>query len=67
MTADGVPSIHTWLIDTSKISLHIPPSEGWQLPRERRAVGAAKADASLVFRTQTPEAGFLSGFSRGGG
>ena len=48
-----------------KKSLHIPLEQKGQLPRERRAVGAAKAGASLVFRAQTSKVGFLSRFSRG--
>lgn len=55
MTADGVHSIHTWLIDTSKNSLHIPPSEGWQLPRERRAVGAVLSAVGRFFAPHTPK------------
>jgi hypothetical protein len=50
----GCP-IHKLHGDTSKISLHIPPSEGWQLPRERRAVEAADTAVGRFFAPHTPK------------
>ena len=40
--------------DTSKKPLHIPLFKGGQLPRERRAVGAAKPAVGRSFRAPHP-------------
>ena len=50
LSPDTIAWQHKTAIATSKNSLHIPLEQKGQLPRERRAVGAAKAAARRFFR-----------------
>ena len=51
---------------TQETPLHIPLKRARQLPRKRRAVGAAKAGAGRFCWTKTLKVGFLAGFSSEG-
>ena len=56
MTADGHRLLPQKPLDgASKKSLHIPLDKVRQLPRERRAVGAAKTAVGRFFRAPHPE------------
>ena len=62
LSPDTIAWQHKTAIATSKNSLHIPLEQKGQLPRERRAVGAAKAAARRLFRSKVLENACLWGF-----